>query len=76
MRILRIQGRGFRSRFFETGSMAGLMRIFGRHYGFMTNFRIYGPESRLIEPGTGAGAIGCAEGPTGAWSALWGHGAP
>ena len=35
------------STFFETGSMAGLMTLLGRHSGIMTNFRIYYPESRL-----------------------------
>ena len=32
---------------FQTGSMPGLINIFSRHYGFMTNFSILLMESRL-----------------------------
>ena len=55
---------------FETGSMAGLMTLFGRHSSVMTNFKIYYPESRPIGArrglATGAGAAVCG----GAWRAL------
>ena len=33
---------------FETGTMTGLMTLFGRHSGFMTNFSILLMESRRI----------------------------
>ena len=35
---------------FETGTMAGLMTLFGRHSGLWTNFKILYLESRPIGP--------------------------
>ena len=61
---------------FETGTMAGLMTLFGRHPGVLTNFRILYPESRLYwlqEGYLSARSLGCAEGPAGAWSAPGGR---
>ena len=55
-------------RFFETGSMAGLMRLFRRHSGLWTNFKIYYLESRPIGPGRAylsAGSLGVRKGPAG-----------
>ena len=36
---------------FDTGSMPGLIKLFRRHSGFSTNFRIFSLESRLIGSG-------------------------
>ena len=49
-------------RVFEIGTMAGLMTVFGRHSGFMTNFKILGPESR---PMYGCGSPGVRRGQEG-----------
>ena len=52
-------------RVLRTGTMPGLMTLFGRHSGLYTNFKIYYPESRLYWPReaypTGAGAQVCGE---------------
>ena len=52
--------------------MAGLMNIFRRHSGILTNFRIYSSESRPIwlqEPVSECEEPRCAEVPAGGWSA-------
>ena len=53
---------------FETGSMTGLITLFSRHSGFLTNFSIFIMESRLIgsrRAYTGCGSQGVRRGPGG-----------
>ena len=60
-------------RFFETGSMTGLMTLFRRHSRIMTNFSIFEVESRPYWCQYGCGSARCAEGPVGL-ECLAGHG--
>ena len=56
---------------FEIGSMPGLIALFSRHSGIMTNFKILVLESRLYWSWEGIAEceeLGCAEGPARAWS--------
>ena len=56
---------------FETGTMAGLITLFRRHSGFMTNFKIFEAESRL---GYGCGSCSVRRAQPGP-GVLQGHGA-
>ena len=67
---------------FDIGTMAGLIMLFSRHSGILTNFRIFDLESRLIgpeagygeceEPGVRRGPDRALECPVDADNALWG----
>ena len=54
---------------FEIGTMPGLIMLFRRYSGILTNFRIIEAESRPDWLQEGHAGSRCAEGPAGAWSA-------